>query len=409
MRRLSLAIALLLSCTAPPVTVPSPSSTATTSPIPLPSVTASPSPRPDLTIAAAGEQRGDHALVLQISQQPGGATTAMRFWDVPLDGTAPKQLLSYNRGEQLLTDFDSFDFSRQLSRDGRRLVLADPSDVAGTGLLVVNLIAGTMQMIPISGGTSEPSWSPEGQRIAYRGFTVAGPFQKETGIWVVPASGGSPQQVWASDRPAGSGATSIHGWTEDGTGIAFSPDYAEVDVVEIATGKVTPVGGATQGIAWRAKRPSVAIVFDDQERTPNAPRVGHVEVRDTTLATPTTVARYGPSEGTFLLAPSWNPRSDEILLPWAAGAGVLIRNEIVVVDGVTATRRVLRTTITPRSAAWSGDGTQILYGDLAAIRLMNADGSNDHELFRPALPPGAFQQFVTAVTAFAPRGTAVTR
>ncbi len=300
MRAIAIAL-LLLSCTAPSAAVPSPTATASSSP--RPSATASPSSRPDMTIAAAGEIRGDHALVLQVSQQPGGTTTAYRFWDVPLDGSATKLLLAYNRGEQLLTDFDYFDFSRQLSPDGRQLVLADPVDIAGTGLLVVDLIAGTTRKIPIGGGATQPAWSPGGQGIAYRGFTVAGPFQKETGIWVVPASSGSPQQVMASDRPAGTGATSLYGWTEDGTGVAFARDSSEVSVVEIATGKITRVGGATQGIAWRPKRPSVAIVIDDQERTPNAPRIGHIEVRETTLAAPKTVARYGPGEGTFFLAP----------------------------------------------------------------------------------------------------------
>lgn len=402
MRAIGIAL-LLLSCTAPSVVVPSPSTTATASSSPRPSASAAPSSRPDMTIAAAGEIRGDHALVLQVSQQPGGTTTAYRFWDVPLDGSATKLLLAYNRGEQLLTDFDYFDFSRQLSPDERQLILADPVDIAGTGLLVVDLIAGTTRKIPIGGGATQPAWSPDDQVIAYRGFTIAGPFQKETGIWVVPASSGSAQQVMTSDRPAGTGATSLYGWTEDGTGIAFARDSSEVSVVEIATGKITRVGGATQGIAWRPKRPSVAMVIDEQERTPNAARVGHVEVRETTMAAPKTVARYGPGEGTFFLAPRWNPRSDEILLLWAAGAGVLIRNELVVVDGVSAARRVLPTPATPRSAAWTADGRRIVYGDLTAIRVMNADGSDDHELFRPVLPAGAFQQFVSAVTAFAPR------
>ena len=93
---LGLALAMLMSCTAsPPVALsPTPTPTASQSVVPAPTPTPSPSPRPDLTIVPAGEIRGDHALVLQVSQQPGGATGAMRFWDVPVDGTAPRQLLS---------------------------------------------------------------------------------------------------------------------------------------------------------------------------------------------------------------------------------------------------------------------------------------------------------------------------
>lgn len=401
MRRLSIAIALLLSCTAPPVTVPSPSPTPTASPtpIPLPSATASPSPRPDLTIVPAGEIRGDHALVLQVSQQPGGATSAMRFWDVPLDGTAPKQLVSYNRGEQLLTQGDGFDFSRQLSPDGRQLVLADPLDMAGTGLLVVDLVAGTTRLIRTTGGADQPAWSPDGRRIAYRGFVVAGPLTRETGIWVVGASGGVPQQV-AAGPLSGGGRTWVFGWTEDGAGLVVRIEPSGLSVVDMASGKITGIGGQAHGAAWRQERPSVAIIFDDD---PGGGRVGHLEVRDTTFAAPRVIARYG-TEGTMLWDPRWNPKSDEILMFWICGEGVAERDELVVVDAVSGARRVLPTSSCVRSAAWNRDGTKILYNaDLKALRVRNSDGSNDHELFRPGLPPGAFQQFVTGVTAFAAR------
>ena len=401
MRRLSLAIALLLSCTAAPVTVPSSTRAATASPIPLPSPTASPSPRPDLTIVPAGEIRGDHALVLQVSQQPGGATSAMRFWDVPLDGTVAKQLLSYNRGEQLLTGWDTFEFSRQLSPDGRQLVLADPLDMAGTGLLVVDLVAGTTRLIRTTGGADRPAWSPDGRRIAYRGYVVAGPLTKETGIWVVSAAGGAPQHV-AAGSLSGGGATWVYGWTEDGSGLVVGIATSNTNVVDLATGTLTRIGGAAHGLATRAKRPSVAIVFDDSP-TPGFARVGHLEVRDTTFTAPRTVARYG-EEGTMLWDPRWNPSSNEILMLWICGEGVQERDELVVVDGVTGARRALATSACVRSASWSADGTKILYAaDLQTVRLRNADGSNDHELFRPAMPPGAFQQAVIAVTAFAPR------
>jgi hypothetical protein len=56
------------------------------------------------------------------------------------------------------------------------------------------------------------------------------------------------------------------------------------------------------------------------------------------------------------------------------------------------------------SVAWNADGTKILYtAFLDAVPVRNADGSGDRELFRPPLPPGAFQHFVTDVIAFAPR------
>jgi dipeptidyl aminopeptidase/acylaminoacyl peptidase len=207
-----------------------------------------------------------------ISSPIAGVPSQPRIWDVPLDRSPPRLLVAYTRAPQIVTDYDYFEFSRQLSPDGRQLVVADPLDVAGDALLVIDLVAGTARRIAIGGGATQPAWSPDGQRIAYRGFTVAGPFQKESGIWVVPAAGGAPQQVWTSDLAPGSGATSVYGWAHDGTGIVFSRGSAEANVVDAATGKITRLGAALQGIAWRAKRPSVALVFDEQEHGPPAQR-----------------------------------------------------------------------------------------------------------------------------------------
>ena len=416
MRHLTIAVALLLSCTAAPTAVSSPSQSATAIPTATAVATASPpaTAKPvDLSVVPAGPINGDHALVIQYSQQPGGEVAAVRYWDVPLDGATPRQLVAYNQGQRILTS-DEFEPWMQLSPDGRQLALTDPVDMAGTGVLIVDLIAGTTRLIKTETSAGNARWSPDGQRIAYRGFTVTGPLQKEAGIWVVAASGGAAEQVWVSDAAAGGNRTTIYGWTEDGASVSFSKDFTDVSAVDVRTKAVTQISGPVHGITWRAKRPSVALVADNAAAavpSPSAPRgapgnvgrPGRLEVRDTTQAAPRTAYGY-EDVGTLLWEPRWSPTSNEVLAHWACGAGASERDELVVVDAVTSARRSLPTTGCVNSASWNSDGSKILYsGFEPAVRVRNADGSGDRELFRPALPPGAFQQQVGAVMAFAPR------
>jgi len=79
------------------------------------------------------------------------------------------------------------------------------------------------------------------------------------------------------------------------------------------------------------------------------------------------------------------------------------RDELVIVDGITGARRTIQTPSFVRSAGWSADGKRILYASLAEVRTADADGSNDHALFRPQAPRLNEQALVIGVAAFAPR------
>lgn len=406
MRTLLAALVLLASCTMPPS-----STSATQSPTALPSatllVTSSPSASPspsgalqDLQVVAAGDVRGDHALVLQVnSSSIAGVASKVIIWDVPVDGSTARQLVTYTRGPQAFTDFDILSLSQQLSGDGRHLVLSDPLDVSGNGLVVVDLVAGSTQRIALEGIANQPRWSPNGESIAYRSAALGSPFSRDTGVWVVGASGGAARQVATSDIAAGSGATLVYGWTDPRSILYLQHGLRLVDT---STGNVTRMPGALTGvtIAAREKRPSMAIVFDDGAIQSGS---GHVEVRDTISDAGRVVARYGQSEGTFLNEPRWRPgESDEILLFYAFGQGVAQRDELVIVDGVSGTRRTLPTASYVRSAAWTADGRQIMYASLTELRVRNADGSNDRVVFHPAPASGSETAFIAGVAAFAP-------
>lgn len=404
-----LAVVVLVSCVVPPVptATPAPVATATvttTGPSPTPTPSATPAFR-DLKVATARDLQGDHILAVEVTtSQTSGVPAKVRILDIPVAGGAPRPLVSYTTGPSSLTGHDVFTFSRQLSADGRRLVLSDPADVAGTGLIVVDLIAGTARQIPLKVAAIQPAWSPDGQRIAFEGSEPAGPFRKDSGVWVVSATGGDERQVLPSAIPAGSGMGSIHGWSDDGAGVIFAHPGKGLGSVDVATGTVTRLGDAAVGIApvaVRARRPAIAAVLN--ETTGRGPLVGRVEVRDTVGSPGRTVARYGPDEGTFLNEPTWRPDGDEILLFYAYGAGVQLRRELVIVSAVTGTRRSVPTPDGVRATTWTADGRRIVYSDLFEARIRDADGSQDRLLYRPQ-PAGAGENvFVTRLAAFAPR------
>ena len=150
----SMAVLAIASCISPPPT-PSQSTSPTSAASPIASPTASApvaaSPFRDLRVTPSGELHGDHALLVQIDSSSSGAPSGVVIWDAPLDGSPARQLVAYTRGPQIFAEYDVMALTRQLSPDGRRLVLSDPLDADG-GLIVVDLIAGTARRIPLVAG-----------------------------------------------------------------------------------------------------------------------------------------------------------------------------------------------------------------------------------------------------------------
>lgn len=83
-------------------------------------------------------------------------------------------------------------------------------------------------------GAILPQWSPDGKRIAFGGWGGASNGQ---GVYVVNADGGTPQKV--------AGDANCAFWSSDGNTLGFG-DAAGVGIriIDLRTGKVTPVPGA---------------------------------------------------------------------------------------------------------------------------------------------------------------------
>jgi hypothetical protein len=134
----------------------------------------------------------------------------------------------------------------------------------------------------------------------------------------------------------------------------------------------------------------------------NVGRPGEVVIRDTTFAAPQVIYRHD-DVGTLLWDPRWNPKTDDVLFRWVCGAGAAVRPELVIVNALTRAVRALPIQGCVYSAAWSGDGSQILYSDIRSVRAMKADGTNDRELFRPPTQSGVQPSVVGGMVPFAPR------
>ena len=111
---------------------------------------------------------------------------------------------------QRLTNRRGFNGTPALSADGRALVYS--SDASGAlELHVVSLTPGVpdVQLTHDGGHNMQPAWSPDGQWIAYHS-------RKRGGVWMVPATGGTPQQItdFGSD-PA---------WSPDSRTLVFTSD-----------------------------------------------------------------------------------------------------------------------------------------------------------------------------------------
>jgi Tol biopolymer transport system component/DNA-binding winged helix-turn-helix (wHTH) protein len=111
---------------------------------------------------------------------------------------------------RLVTTRSGYSGTPAFSPDGRAIVYA--SDTTGSlELYIVGLAPGSSEMALTSdrGQNTHPAWSPDGQWIAFHSA-------KRGGIWVIPATGGTPRQlVDFGSNPA---------WAPDSTRLVFTSD-----------------------------------------------------------------------------------------------------------------------------------------------------------------------------------------
>ena len=326
---------------------------------------------------------------------------ALRFgevWAIPVSGGLPVQVARYSdRIDQTITypgvTLPANELRRQLTPDGRRLVLSVGEDVAGGQryrLALIDLERRTLaQVVRNDADLIRPAISPDGTKIAYvrRMPTASDRPLVDDGLWVVNVDGTGARRL----EPGADGLfTWIFGWTADSKGVVF--DRLEWSagplVIDIVSGEKKLLGGfvprdwLTLGndFAFRASRsPSVVAglsskAFEGEYSIVVANRAGDPQ---------RTLVAEGNAH--FLLgAPRWNPKSDEILY-----RHVIRPNQIeFFVANLTGAHTRIPLAVRPFLADWTSDGGGIVYLSQGfydflgtAIRIARRDGSGDRELF----------------------------
>jgi Tol biopolymer transport system component/DNA-binding winged helix-turn-helix (wHTH) protein len=172
---------------------------------------------------------------------------------------------------RLLRSSPHFQFSPSFSPDGGWVVYS--TDVDGTPHLFISPIDGDKerQLTDGEAGEAQPSWSPDGKRIAFVSV-------RKGGIWLIDANGGEPKPLTTfGSRPS---------WSPDGTEIAFqSAEDIEygwtaydalppsaiwiVDVASRKTAALTVAGNPSGGHcapSWRSYGSRIAFSSCDNER-----------------------------------------------------------------------------------------------------------------------------------------------
>jgi dipeptidyl aminopeptidase/acylaminoacyl peptidase len=171
--------------------------------------------------------------------------------------------LETRKAEALTTDaFD--DRSPVWSPDGRRIAFVsrrgpDPDRTEGTDIFVIEagLGAKPIQLTSFAGPDSDPSWSPDGSRIAYlTGDEPRFGAYNLNRVAVLPAEGGAPVVLTqALDRSAEGRLR----WSPDGKTIFFVFDDDRASVV----GRVPAAGGTVERLtAGRRTLSSLSLTAD---------------------------------------------------------------------------------------------------------------------------------------------------
>jgi serine/threonine protein kinase/Tol biopolymer transport system component len=259
----------------------------------------------------------------------------------------------------------SFGFNPSWSPDGRELVFAteritEPGSRATTSQLWkidVDAAGGEERRLDTRGDAVQPSWSPNGWRIAYWGVP-AGTARRV--LWTIPAAGGEP--VMAVDG-GGTALLWCPAWSPDGRHLYFASDRnGTMGLWRVRLDERT---GRTRGepqqiqvpATWSAL-PSLAregrrIAFVNQQERANVVRVGFDPVRLAASGPLQPVTQGSRAIRSVHVSPDGR---------WLALGTVLPREDLLLVSTRTGEQRQLTDDLPKdRVPRWSADGRRLVF------------------------------------------------
>jgi dipeptidyl aminopeptidase/acylaminoacyl peptidase len=179
-----------------------------------------------------------------------------------------------------LTSGDWDDLQPAWSPDGKKIAFvssrhADRDYDRSEDLFVLEVDADQsepVQITPSGGSVALPAWSPDGSQIAYLGFADAEDAPRNSRLWVVPATGGTPRCLTEDyDRHLEISDGASPAWSADGTAIltgVLDRGAAGVVQIRVADGSVMSlVDGRRTVSSYSLHRPSGDIAFTASDPT----------------------------------------------------------------------------------------------------------------------------------------------